>query len=184
MATATSAHSLHPQLLRGLQSKYQTLYELRVQGTPSVVPRTTFAALAAEFPGALRELDRLPLYAIEQRRTALAAVLSEGAPVEPWMQLQVAYHGFMRAVLRIRRALLALRIHSFEPAQHCLELVSYVAAPGEPACARFDAEMLRAIRRPPQGRLNPWVLEQVARDHAVTPEVVERALLGPKLIAS
>jgi hypothetical protein len=182
MASATCAYSPHPQLLRALQSKYQTLYALRVQGTPSAVPRATFAALAAEFPGALRELDRLPLEAIELRLRALDAVLEGGAPAEPWMQLQIAYHGFMRAVLRIRRALLALRIHhhELEPAQHWLERVAYVAAPGEPVLARFDAAMLRTICRPPQGRLNPWVMEQVALDHAVTVEVVERALLGPR----
>jgi len=179
MATATCAFSPHPQLLRALQGKYQTLYELRVQGAPSAVPRATFAALAAQFPGALRELDKLPLQVIELRLRALEAVLSGAAPAEPWMQLQIAYHGFMRAVLRIRRALIALRIEHFEPAQECLERVAYIAAPGEPARGRFDAEMLRAIHRPPNGRLNPWVLEQVALDHAVSADAVERALLGP-----
>lgn len=179
MSTATSGASPHPQLLRALHAKYQTLYELRVQGTPSAVPRATFATLAAEFPGVLRELDRLPLRAIEQRRDALAAVLTGHAPIVSWMQLQIAYHGFMRAALRIRRALLARQIESFDPPERCLELARYVPELGEPALGRFDAHMLRAIRRPPQGRLNPWVLEQVARDHAVTPNVVECALFDP-----
>jgi hypothetical protein len=86
------------------------------------------------------------------------------------MVLQIGYHGFMRAVLRIKRLLLEQE-RSAAP-----QPVAYTPALDEPAWERFDAQALAVIRKPPRGRLNPWVLTQVARDHAVTEACIENAL--------
>jgi hypothetical protein len=166
--------------VHALRAKYQTLRSLRVQ-SHAVAPRAELSALAARFPGALRELDCLPLAVIEARLCALDAVLRDGSEPESWMHLQVAYHGFMRATLRIRRLLAAAteaRAHEEDPSSY-LGRLGYVPALDEPAPQRFDHTALMTIAKPPRGRLNPWVIAQVARDHAVSDEVVLQALFHP-----
>ncbi|HTU62861.1 MAG TPA: hypothetical protein VMF89_30585, partial [Polyangiales bacterium] len=78
--------------------------------------------------------------------------------------------GFMRAVLRIKRSMLEQE-RSAVP-----QPLAYTPALDEPPWERFDEQALAVIRRPPGGRLNPWVLTQVARDHAVTEACIENAL--------
>jgi hypothetical protein len=165
------------RLLSALQLKYQTLIALRHDAATQqrAAPRAQLAALAAAFPGALRELDQLPMSCLEERLRALDSALGERAEPASWMWLQVDYHGFMRAVLRIRRQSRG-RPSLIENAQSELAALAYEPADDEPPVHRFELADLRAIRSPPRGRLNPWVLEQVARDHGVTPESVQEAL--------
>jgi hypothetical protein len=158
------------QLIRALCGKYEKLCELRRRESDEVAPRAELVELAAAFPGALRELDCLPDEELERRVTALRAVLSGEAQVARWMVLQIRYHGFMRAVLRIRRMLLEQE-RSDQP-----QPLAYTPALDEPAFERFDAQALAVIRKPPRGRLNPWVVAEVARDSAVSELCIEQAL--------
>jgi hypothetical protein len=122
----------------------------------------------------LRELDSLPLDTIQTRLTALRRVLAEASEPEPWMCLQASYHGYMRATLRIKRW---SRGWPDAPAAALLAFRSkYVPAADEPGLAYFDEDVLAKIRKPPAGRLNPLVLEAVARVHGTTVEVVAEAL--------
>ncbi|HKP61218.1 MAG TPA: hypothetical protein VJV78_31025 [Polyangiales bacterium] len=164
-----------PQLLSGLLDKYTRL--LRLRSVPDALPpRDELRSLARQFPGSLRELDRLPLPLIEARLRELEQVLAEGREPTQWMRLQVSYHGFMRATLRIKRWSRAWPEEQ-EAAQ--AELAArYVPAPDEPALGFFDAEVLELIRNPPAGRLNPFVLAAVARVHGTTAEDVGKALLA------
>ncbi|MEZ4301038.1 MAG: hypothetical protein R3B70_39245 [Polyangiaceae bacterium] len=76
----------HP--LRRLAHKYETLVELRrarARGEP-LPEKAVFQSLAREWPGALYELDRLPLEDIESRLRSLRATLEEAAPEQPWMR--------------------------------------------------------------------------------------------------
>ncbi|HKU40380.1 MAG TPA: hypothetical protein VJR89_19600 [Polyangiales bacterium] len=162
-----------PQLLSGLVDKYRRLLHLR-SVSHAEPPRTELRHLARQFPGSLRELDRLPLASIEARLHALERVLADGAEPEPWMRLQVSYHGLMRATLRVKRWSRSL---PDEPAAALTALAArYVPAADEPALDFFGAETLQAIRRPPSGRLQPLVLAAVARLHGTTPELVESTL--------
>jgi hypothetical protein len=170
--TASTDVRCEPQLVRALCSKYEKLCDLRQRQLSSVAPRAEMVALSAAFPGALRELDGLPWEELERRMLALRDVVEGRAQLEQWMQLQIAYHGFMRAVLRIRRQLLEIERSGSE--------LQYAAAADEPARERFDAVALATIRKPPLGRLNPWVLDQVARDHAVSRTCIEDALWGKR----
>jgi hypothetical protein len=165
------------QLLGGLRRKYQIIRELRLAAAADagIAPRARLAALARAFPGALRELDQLPMSDIEARLLALERVLDQGAQPEQWMQLQASYHGFMRAVLRIRLRSRG-RPLEIDDAERELLAVRYEPAADEPPIERFDLVALRVIRRPPGGRLNPWVFSEVARDHGVNPELVRQAL--------
>jgi hypothetical protein len=116
----------------------------------------------------------LPL--IEARLRDLEQVLAEGSQPAIWMRLQVSYHGFMRATLRVKRW---SRAWPEEQAAALAMLAArYVPAADEPALGFFDAEALTFIRNPPAGRLNPFVLAAVARLHCTTPEAVGNALLA------
>jgi hypothetical protein len=172
---------LSAPLISALCGKYETMRELRLRPQLESSPRLELASLAAAFPGALRELDRLPFAEIERRIELLRAVLSGRSEPAHWMLLQIAYHGFMRATLRLRRALLAREATTGAPA--ALAPSDYRPGPGEPPAERFDAVALAAIRRPAEGRLNPWVLAEVARDHGVTVACVEDALWSAKRTA-
>jgi hypothetical protein len=162
-----------PELLSGLLDKYRRLHRLRTE--PAVLaPREELRRLARRWPGSLRELDRLPLEALEARVGALEAVLEGGREVEGWMRLQVSYHGFMRAALRVKRW---SRDWPEDPSDVQRMLGErYVAAADEPAISFFDAGTIAAIRRPEGGRLNPLVLGAVAGLHGVGVEEVIGAL--------
>jgi hypothetical protein len=175
----TAAYKAHcdPQLIRALCGKYEKLCDLR-QRQSSVAPRAELVALAAGFPGALRELDCLALEELDRRLLALRAVVDGRANIERWMVLQIAYHGCMRAVLRIRRLLLEQERRAHATGMTEPQSLAFEPAPDEPALERFDAQDLALIRKPPRGRLNPWVLARVARDHGVTVVCIESALWG------
>ncbi|HEX4354752.1 MAG TPA: hypothetical protein VHZ95_17600 [Polyangiales bacterium] len=163
--------------LRALRDKYLSMRALRIDGEHAslIAPRARLAELARTFPGALRELDQLPMAEIDARLQAIESTLANGSEVAQWMQLQVSYHGFMRAVLRIRRSSRG-RPLEIENAERELIALAYQPADDEPLAARFDLSALRTIRRPPAGRLNPWVLSEVAKEHGVAPELVHKAL--------
>jgi hypothetical protein len=168
-----------PRLLQALCGKYEKLCDLRQRQLTAVAPRDELVALAAAFPGALRELDCLPMHELEMRTHAVRAAVEDASRVEHWMVLQIGYHGFMRAVLRIRRLLLERERSAVEGARD--RALAYEAALDEPALERFDAEAFALIRKPPRGRLNPWVVTQVARDHGVTEQSIEDALWSGRL---
>lgn len=165
------------RLVRALCGKYEKLCDLRRRQQSDVAPRDELAALAFAFPGALRELDCLPWEELEQRVNALREVLEGRAEVARWMVLQISYHGFMRAVLRIRRLLLE------QERSAAVQPLAYTPALDEPALERFDAQAMAVIRKPPRGRLNPWVLAEVARDNAVTEACIENALWRAQVCA-
>lgn len=159
--------------LSGLLDKYRRLLHLR-SCPEAAPPRAELRALALAYPGALRELDRLPLGAIESRLSELERTCARGAPPELWMRLQISYHGYMRAALRIKRW---SRQWPDDAVTAALELARrYVPAADEPLLEHLDPATLHTICTPPQGRLNPVVLAAVARLHGVQPDQVQRAL--------
>jgi hypothetical protein len=159
--------------LRGLADKYARFHTLRSRGSPESVPRSELAALAQAFPGALRALHRMPPEVLAERRESLDAVLTGRGHAQPWMELELAHHGFTRAVLRIRALLEGgpaseLPLHA--------GVLGYRAAPGEPAAERFDRRALALIVDPPHGRLEAWVMTELARDHGVPAADLERVV--------
>jgi len=88
-----------------LARKYERLAALRArrdgEGTPAT--RDELRALAAEFPGCLRELDTLGSDELARRTSVCAAVVA-GAPPEPWMDWIDGYHTLMRRALEARGA--------------------------------------------------------------------------------
>ncbi|HEY4184260.1 MAG TPA: hypothetical protein VGP07_04290 [Polyangia bacterium] len=110
-------------------------------------------ALAAEFPGALRELDLLGLAELDRRVATLVA--PPAAEAEPWLSWIVAYHALMREALSLKR----------QPEQR---------AP------LADDAFARDVARPPGGRLSLVVLRAVARRFDVDPRAVADTLFPPR----
>ncbi len=146
--------------LQALADKYRRLIALRVSrdagGTP---PPAVLRALATEFPGCLRELDRAGLAELRRRQRALRGALrpTRVAPLPAWLLWISDYHRLLAAALRLRQP-------------------SRPSTPGLVLSAAFK----RHARRPPGGRLSAFVLAEVADRHGADRELVARTLFPPR----
>ena len=138
-------------VLRDLHDKYVRMRVLRERhgralADPAWVepdPRPEMTRLATEFPGSLREIDRLPLPVIDERIAELDAALA-GQPPAPWMTAQLLFHTHARAALAAKRWLGRTRTVDASVT------AAFVAACPE---AAFVAPGLAAIAAPPSGRV-------------------------------
>lgn len=168
------------QSLIALREKYQRMLEMRrlhASDTPHE-PRPLMRDLATRFPGALREIDELPLPLIELRIEELDQVIDNGLPPMKWMLWMAEYHGHLRAVLRIKR--MGLPATDIPSALRLLRS-QYVAANDEPPLEFFDADTLLMVLKPRAGRLNPWLLSLIAARHFVQVGDVEATLFPGRL---
>jgi hypothetical protein len=92
-----------PDVLDALARKYRALVALRTRrdGGGAPATRDELRALAAEFPGCLRELDTLGPDELSRRAGATAAAAA-GGPREPWMDWIATYHALMADLLATR----------------------------------------------------------------------------------
>ena len=157
--------------LRALSRKYETLAKLRrarAKGA-NVADRATLRALSREFPGALRELDTLPLAEIDRRKRALEAAAG-GETVETWMTWMSAYHATMRAALFVKARLARSKVLSAE----------FVTTVQRDVSQRIGLEieetLVRAVARPPEGRLNRLVFERLGQKFGVAADEIWDAL--------
>lgn len=92
-----------PARLQALARKYRALVHLRARrdGDGPAATRAELRALAAEFPGSLRELDTLGAAELERRAAACEAAVA-GAAVEPWMAWIDRFHALVRRALDVR----------------------------------------------------------------------------------
>jgi len=149
-----------------LARKYRSLHSLRVarQRDGAAPDHARLRALATEFPGALRELDALPMEELLARASALEAV-GLGAAVEPWMTAMAGYHALMRAALGIRRA-------GGDPAAVLAEVEALRSATG----ITLDELDLAAIARPPRGRLGVFVFGRLGATLGRQPDELWQAM--------
>ncbi len=124
--------------------------------------------LAADFPGALREVDRLPAHVIVERIAALDAAL-RGGPTTPWMTAQLLFHEHARAALVAKRWLGGVKVVD-ESVR-----AGFVAACPE---AAFIVAELEAIAAPPSGRVMDVVHARVAARLGVTDAAARRLVFG------
>lgn len=148
-----------------LVAKYEEILRLRrAAPTESAAEaRPALRALAREFPGALRELDALPMEEIEARLAALRA-LAAGGREAPWMRVLESYHRHFRGALALKGAI----------ARGPLD-----AATLDAAAASWLPERA-AVHRPPGGRLGPLVVARVAEELGV-PAAQIAATLGSRV---
>lgn len=136
---------------------------LRAHEDPEFVepdPRAAMAELARAFPGALREIDELPLAVIEARIAELALAEQERGGVRPWMLAQVRFHALARGALAVKRWLAG---RTLTPRLEA-ELVVALTAMPEREDAEAWATELGAIARPPRGRIMDLVYARLARE--------------------
>ena len=91
------------EVLDGLADKYRALLALRTRRDEGGAPatRAELRALAARFPGCLRELDTLGRDELGRRVAAAAAAAMDGTR-EPWMDWIAAYHALLSDALAAR----------------------------------------------------------------------------------
>lgn len=161
-----------------LVEKYRLLEALR-QGEAgrTEARRDAMRAIAARFPGALREWDEAPLEEIARRRNeaeaALARLVAGGAGALPdffasqqsWLRLGIAVHERLREALALKRFL------SGRAATEAL-----AAEAREALGVTVDGARLAEIAAPPQGRVSELVYREVAREAGVTVGELKAAL--------
>lgn len=154
--------------LPSLARKYRALLALRAEHARDGVAadRARLRALATEFPGALRELDALPVAEMEARVAALEA----GGDAEPWMTAMAGYHALMRAALAIKRAYAEGEAAEGEAVRAAVE--SLRAECG----MTLDAQDLAAIATPPRGRVGVFVFGRLGRALGRDPEELWQAM--------
>ncbi len=146
--------------LAQLARKYRALGELRQGAHHAPAIPSGLRELSREFPGALRELDMLPLDEIHRRAEALEAAARAGH-AEPWMEWLCAYHAAMRAALHVKRRLAGARGID---GQSALELAREASRAAGYPC---DSDFVHAVARPRAGRLNTVVFERIEADFGV-----------------
>jgi hypothetical protein len=140
-------------VLRALARKYERLAGWRSQRDGgSSATRDELRALAAEFPGCLRELDTLGAEELARRAVACAGAVDGGAAVEPWMAWIAGYHELMRRAFAARDR----------------------RARGESGAN--DDEFDRAVLSPPGGRMAVVVLRALAVRFGVPAATIAAAL--------
>lgn len=165
---------LSPRELDALEEKYAEISRLR--RTPSLeraAVRQRMVALAARFPGALRDLDHLTLDAIDARLVEITAARA-GGEAPRWMAAQLAYHRALRGALAVKRWLAAREPERVDDATR--DALLRDATLDEDA--RAWADRLAEIASPPSGRLAPLAIARVAAELGATEGEI-RALVSP-----
>jgi hypothetical protein len=152
--------------LAALQRKYQEIIRLREQALrdPAKDPRREMAELAAEFPGALREADELPMEELHVRLRALAAA-EAGEAVAPWMAVMTRFHALTRGALCAKKWLGGRKnvdddvIVAFDAA------VSALCYAADAAAWRDDLDRLAS---PPNGRVTELVFDRMSTELGLT----------------
>jgi hypothetical protein len=159
--------------LLALEAKYAQLEALRrarERGEP-IPERAVFKALAGQFPGALRELDKLPMVVIEMRRQQLGIAVAGGL-VEPWMAWMVAYHALLRAALWIKMRT------AKRPDVTSERVVILVRGVADEFGFGVDEQFVVDVARPQAGRINAVVLGRLEVIFGVSMGELRRGLFG------
>jgi hypothetical protein len=170
--------------LRALRDKYERMLRLRelharAKEDADFVepdPRPAMADLARSYPGALREIDELPLEAIRARIEELAAAERDATRVASWMNAQSRFHALARGALAVKRWL--------EGRPLTPELDRAFAAALATLPYSEDAQLwsgdLAAIASPPRGRLMDLVYVRLACELGVDVTAARAAVLPPR----
>lgn len=171
----TAAPRARPDDLRELGGKYAELVRLREHrdvphgSEPRGSVASELASLARRCPGALREIDELPMSELRARVAACHAAADDPARAAPWMHAVHLFHFYARGALAVKRHLRGGSVTDAARAE-------LLAAAG-PETLAWAGELER-VASPPGGRLMPLVYARVAADLGV-PEDAVRALVFP-----
>jgi hypothetical protein len=167
--------------LRALRDKYEQMLCLRrlharAKEEPDFIepdPRPAMVALARRYPGALREIDVLPIADIEHRIAELHAAEADASRIATWMNAQAEFHRLARGALAVKRWLAG---RSLTP-----EIDEAFAAALSAMPERDDVlpwkDDLAALASPPRGRVMELVFVKLASVLGVELSEARRAVL-------
>jgi hypothetical protein len=155
-----------------LRAKYEEMRELRRTDDGSYDPRARMVALASRFPGALREIDTLPLDEIEARIEALTNAERDPSTAARWMIAQSRFHALTREALSAR----AKRLAGSEGAQSPL-----AEARGATATSAEGELEGAALERENQRSLMTRVYATLATELALTPHEAKALVFSRKI---
>ncbi len=159
--------------VQALREKYEEMLRLRLE-TDGSDPRRRMAELASRFPGALREIDELPLEAIEARIEALRAA-EEGGEIFAWMKAIHLFHVLTRGALCAKRWV-GEREDKAAPTATAFDAACETLSWGGDAAAwRGD---LDRIAHPPAGRVTALVYEKIAAQLGMSTEEARLLVFG------
>lgn len=164
--------------LRQLVVKYTEMRRLRILAleAPHADPREEMAALAAQFPGALREIDELPLEEITARLASLSRAREDLAAAQPWMSAVIGFHELTRGALALKKWLSGRKTVTDADRAELEKIVD--SLPDGPAMLVWIDD-LSAIAQPPRGKITDIVFQRLARMLAIS-ETEARALVFTK----
>lgn len=191
-------HAVH------LADKFRRMLALREEkqlflaenpGVAFSAPAHRMRALASDFPGALRELDQVPLDPLRALAEAVSQLALSGDGDEAFRRFvrqQCGYHLFLRSALCLRRVardvcrpeeLRLLRGHIVGASipESVLQRLrgAYASARALVALPTWDAISagdVLAVMAPPSGRLHVAALEAVALWQATPLDTIERQI--------
>lgn len=158
-----------------LEQKYRLMLMMRLErealesrgvfkltGEAGAQRRESSRALAAAFPGALKELDTQSSTALEQRLQTLEKLPEQGSDLPDWARVCWDYHTLLKQCLAVKAWLGKTKVKSVELAS--IE-DAWVAHGGNLYCLTDwpegyrGAKLLELIAHPPGGRLSQLVWE-------------------------
>jgi hypothetical protein len=140
-------------------------------------PRREMAALASEFPGALREADDLPMAELEARVDALREAVTGAVPPAPWMQTMARFHALMRGALCAKRWLLG-RKDVDAAVTKAFDAEAATLCYGDDA--REWSAHLGRLASPPNGRVTELVFQRLADELGGDADQVRRVVFGER----
>ncbi len=158
--------------LEGKYTQLEALRRARERGEP-IPERAYFKALAERFPGALRELDTLPMHVIEERIVQLRQTLG-GESVAPWMAWVAAYHRLMRVALWIKLRTAKDR-HFGNERMAFLQL-----GIADEFGFGMDESFIRNVAEPVGGRIHAVVFARLEGMFGVTEVEIRSVVLGTR----
>jgi hypothetical protein len=169
--------SLKREDLAALRTKYEEMLRLRLESAGTALdPRRAMAALASRFPGALREIDDLPLDTIRARVRDLADAERNDAP-EPWMEATHLFHALTRGALCAKRWLAGRKPGAVDDeAREAFGRAAPSFCWAEDALA-WKADLKR-LASPPHGRLTELVYERIAETMRITEREARLLVFG------
>jgi hypothetical protein len=163
-----------PNPIAHLRAKYEEMRALRrADADGAAFDRARAARLAARFPGALREIDTLPMEELERRLAAVETAVAEPNKAEPWMHAMARFHELLGGALVAKRWLAGRKAVDGE-----LRGTFEARFAGRREVLAWS-DALPAVARPPSGRLLRLVLSRVAQETQTSEEDLRAALFGP-----
>jgi hypothetical protein len=188
--------------LEALADKYATLARLRARREAMLAAghagfdlgerdarKDDFRRVARAFPGALRELDVTTADVLAAKAAAVAAELAEQRaapdrerPGRHWIAVVLDYHATWRELLAIKLFLARRRpvpaplddddVHA------CRAWYAELPVDNRRVGWPIDAASLDLLRRPPGGRVTPFVWRALAERHGLAHEQLVAAVFG------